>query len=1513
MENVNRVETLSPILKNVFSDPSPASKAKIEAYIDAVYEQAMKERDDRDKNLWTEDEFANFNDPKDRFRERINDGRSLIHGSAIVSDSENPIAKLRKLKGEREFRNSWQDNRKFLEPEERDRSANFSKSSGNREEARDRSRGAARLENTFDYTPTFLAIQSSRIPQGSQFSRQTQRNVFSNGSLATTVEFFIPLRSDTNETINRHHHIAPSTMKSDGFEFRSDALSSKTVIFDTHDQSTKSGGPRVYGFRTPESSGNVNLRNTLAERRNSSSAAFRNGNARSGEEMEVENANVSTRISTVSAFTRLRNLSSSSSFFSSSSSSSIGISRLEELPALTARPGDKSSTEIHESRTRSSLLANEVLGFSDEFGNLYEGRESRTIYYSSPEQETPKNVNLKNSYKFWKSLPRSWKLRKSKGAEKFRGDKDESSKRGYEKSSSSRELIWKKRGSPDFKRDTSRNVSSRRSRRHLRIENEDSDSAMNENFPEDSRRYARSKVVYSKRKTSEIRGNESPKKQVILESDHSYKKVRSKEGDNSFFFNKENGKENNVDKRIEDKFARISNVLKEDSAAVRIIQQTPENLKAATRSKDIADISRVQAEPRDDSFLRKDDKSYESVPIREATSEYPAELIDTRQQSIMNENVVAKSKKLSLKDDSIDYEESASLQPREKLSATVLGPFLSSHITRKLSHNVSKEANLNESTSPICTNTFAMKQTGVFASKLSSETPRRNVNFAAVEHESLSTVSGSWTNSKETTVYPEAWNNRSESVRDENARFLELNNDPSRMIAGNFTGRPRGSPIEADLSLRGSGSITEPTEASPGDDVVGGEEDSRYIRDPLQENSVGIIPRSEDSTARSQGSRERDKIADLVDRIVRQYAAYTPLMPNTMTFDEVTEAETLPPKVETVGSITTLGTSTKVMDATFRTSIRPPLVTPVLSREMHDEISLDESTFADETEATTLRKKFLRTRRPDMSFVLKGKVRISSDIGKSKERQKTVNCLANMIDVKGRVKDHPWYRTTKMPQIIVANDRSEPGKIKGERKKQRYKSDYFPNASSTTISFSVADDLALAQTRNRRSDFIRDRDSSIFYDYDEERDKEDRAQDGRTALSEDGKSSDMTKASSELRAGIGKGLAGEFNYSANWKSFPQSRESREQTQKHNNGSSNSSPRDSLKKFALLRLRRVKDDAFGRFDVISRSREAISASLLEIPFPAEISTSRKEDLSGSMGKRSGTDRRTSERRGFDERAKVDRIARKIALENLRTAKVDDLSNCNANPARLLTDCGKSSGDQDDKGRQTDPVIRGAKLMIADDRDVVAAKDTDKKIPSTSHGAKHWKRKDARRKINENRAKNPRVYRAFIGEEHLRPCRGEVYDGIERRKSSSDDRARRSGRRLLSTGKFSYSEDEYYQEEGSEVDGENDSASDNEAIARRNDLSDQPVSREDRDSRKLLPPETDRLADESADPARTLTPEERTIAVSDTRMVIPDVQRISEQGAISRFPLISHINYDILYIHFFFFFSMWYSII
>lgn len=1552
-ENANSAETLSSVLKSVSSDPS-LSKRRIEAYINAVYDQATKERamreNDRSKNLSVENNFTYFNDSKNRLRQ-WNHG-SLIHG-LVVSDPQ--IVKLKKLKSERGFRKtiSRKDNRRFLELEECDRSTNFSKNRNPEGRTRDQSRGAARLENTFDYTPMFLAIQSSRIPEESQFSRQTQGNAFSNlsdkGSF-TTIEFLssgIPQRKDTNENINRD--IVPSTIKSSGSEGAMFALLSKIVISGAH--RSMGSGKRQYGFRIPENMpDNVNsLRNALAEKRNLSAAAFRNCNARS-EAMEVENANVSTRISTlVSAFTRLRDLSSSST---------IGISRLEEFLAPTARPRDKSSTEIHGSRTRSSLPANEVQGFPDEFSNLYEGRESHRIC-SSLRQKTSKDVNLKNSYKFWK--PSRRKVRKWKGTEKFREDKgvDEDPKRDFGKSLSTRELIWEKRESPDLKCDTSsiEKYFQRRPRRHLRIEN-DSNSAKNLLKGEDRKmqatvdHYARPEIYY-KRKMSKNRENKSPKKQVILESGHSYKKVRSEEGDNPFFFNKESDKESNVDKRIKDKFARISNVLKEDSAEVRIIQETSKNLKAATKTEVTGDdISEIQDKRKNDSFSRESDKPDELVATHEATPGYPTGLIDARQRSVMNEsssaitksmstnNEIAISSTITLKDHSIDYKESASLQSGEKLSDTIVGPFLSPPITRKLSHNVSKQANF-ESTSPIYTN----MTTEVFASKLSSQIPRcRNLDgYFAVANGSLSTLPNNCTNSKGTTMYSEALNNRSESERDEaeDARFLELNNDSSRMIASNFTG-PRGPPIREDLLLRGSGSITEPTEA-PSDEE--GEEGSCYVRDPLRENSVDI-PEGEDSTARSQRSRERDEIVELVSRIVRQYVAYTPIMPGMPTFDEITEAETLPPE-ETTTVTTTLASTTRITSATFRPSkTLRPLETMTLSREMHDEIALDETTFVEETEATTVSQKTtiprrFRTGKSDVSIASEGKAdRVSSEIGKS---EKIFNRVANikMMDGERKIEDHPWYRTTEMQQIIAVNRSKPEGR---RRKKQRYKSksDDFPYASSTTISTSFAISDVILETRSKRSDFIcesNDRDSPIFYDYEEE---ESRAQNGRMASGKNEKSPDMTTESSELRSRIEKGLTGKLNYSTNRKSFRHSCESRDRTQKHNAPrdiaardmkfqvnnrddryfdskarEEERNPQDDLKNVALLELRRVKDDAVGGFDegVISQNREAISASL-EIPFPAKIPTSRK-DLSGSPSKRSKMDRRMEKRRFGRAPAKI-AGARKIAansLEDVRTASanVDDLSNRGAEPRqesadRILTGFAKNSGDRD-KNRQTDTVIRAAKLMIADDKDDVgAAKSARYKKTPLVYGAKQWKRKDAR-KINENHAKNPRVHRAFLGERYFRPP-GEVYDSarktigkILREKSSSvsDDRniARRhvdrsltdhryrSSRRLLSSGKSRYAENvegEYY-EDGSETEGENDSVNDNEATARRDDLSDledQPILREDRDSRKL--PETDRLADENADAARTVMLGERTLAVYDTT-VISDVQGVGE-GATSR---------------------------
>lgn len=309
--------------------------------------------------------------------------------------------------------------------------------------------------------------------------------------------------------------------------------------------------------------------------------------------------------------------------------------------------------------------------------------------------------------------------------------------------------------------------------------------------------------------------------------------------------------------------------------------------------------------------------------------------------------------------------------------------------------------------------------------------------------------------------------------------------------------------------------------------------------------------------------------------------------------------------------------------------------------------------------------------------------------------------------------------------------------------------------------------------------------------------------------------------------------------------------------------------------------------------------------------------------------------------FDERmvAEIDRIAvvRKIAVnmsKNARTAGagVNDLPDRGAEPREkssaggILPTCARSPGDRDES-RETDTVIRGVKLMIPDDKGEtrgldIAAKSADKKIPPLHFAARRrrgWGREDAR-KINENPA-DFRARRFSAGKRYLRRPRGKVYDTVrkiinkikgksslvsdEKGHAGSERRAdrslldwRRSGRRLLSSRGYGYVEnidDEYYAKDESEVDRENDS-SDNEAIARRDDLSyfaNRSGRREGRDPRKLVA-ETDRLADENTDVARTMMPEVRTVDACDAAMLSDDMRADSEE-AISRL-LILDINFD-----------------
>lgn len=345
---------------------------------------------------------------------------------------------------------------------------------------------------------------------------------------------------------------------------------------------------------------------------------------------------------------------------------------------------------------------------------------------------------------------------------------------------------------------------------------------------------------------------------MILESGHSYRKVQpGKKDDNALFFSNEGGgKENNVDKRIADKFVRISNVLKDSRAEVDGAEETPENsLRAFTRSREVTPVDTLEISdaPTGDLFSRGNDQSDNSITTRDDVLEYRniSQLTDedspaTPETDVPTDHLdflsAISSTVIAPKDDSVDRGESVSRKPEEK-SSTAVDLFLPSPIISAREGHVSKELSQevdpDESTSPSLPSDSVTRRTGLFTGELPS---------------------GIWS------------------------------------------------------------------------DVVGHHEGAT-------------------------GYHENEEIAELVQRIVRQYAGYTPIMPGMPTIHEMTEAETLPPEDDITGSdqtTTTLATITKVTDAAFRPSISPTEYVLMPSpEEIHDEVSLDDSTFVDETEATT--------------------------------------------------------------------------------------------------------------------------------------------------------------------------------------------------------------------------------------------------------------------------------------------------------------------------------------------------------------------------------------------------------------------------------------------------------------------------------------------------------------------------------------------------------------------------------
>jgi len=1598
IEDRNSMRTSSPMLKNiVFYDAMP-SNGKIEAFIDTVYEHTKERNMKQQDNKRNEDSLYDRNragKPRDATKSqesdsRINSDRYPIYGSAEdyfrnantrlsaggdynISKSESRTsspqffgrrssdrylihelaandlqnANMELIKNERDFaraKENNEDNRKLLEPGKScDRLENFSER-GNREgKPKDRSCSAIRLGNAFDYTPT--ALLPVRIPEGSQFSRRTQENALAmhgdnalpdNKSLATTVEFFASSRMPFRSSINYINYAVTPAMELNGFAKDMIALLSNMVIPKTHLSTRK--GDQLSDYRV---SSNVNAsRNAPIEWRNLNAAAIPSDNM-AGEKRKTENVNVS-RISNVPAFARLRNLSSLA-----------GISRLEELPAATAPSTDKSSIgEILKPRTRDSSLSHEIQRFPG-FGDLHENREWCRICNSS--SQAPRDMSLKDGYRFRKAYQ---KLRKLKDPAKFFKDKSiggNLKRASFGKSLS--ELI-SKRVSPDFKRERfyegralkREKRFQRRLQRRLRAEKKALDSIQpDEVNDEDSHRKIqsfvdhRAQMTYPKRKTLESRRNENPT-QVILKSNEIYRKVQPEKNDNPFVYN-ENGKNSNIDKRIEEKFASISNALKEDSIE-KIIQATSISFQALTKNEDVSrhadevGILKIHNGLEDDLRVGKKFNDPSIVIRDEATRDYSTELIGM-QRLTMNDNLLATAEFTMTNNEVVtasspitwrnNYRESTFHELEGRLSNTIIGPFLSLSVRRK--SNVSRKANSTKRTSSIYQDVSIAKQTGFLMREFSSMAPHSgNANdYFEVTGGLVGTSSSSWTSFKQATMFSGELNNRSEQEGAKNARFLEFNNS-SWMIAGN-SARSRDPSIAPRLSLRSSDSLIELRASSRSEEG----EQARYTEDSLAENLKDTL--TSESSRKSLASQERDEIAKLVDRIVRQYAAFTPIMPGMPTFDEITEPETLPPEAETTViqliNTTVPATTTRITDKAFRPPIRLLHTTP-LSREMHEEASLDVITFAEETEGTTNQKvTTVKWRPPAERYkakpTLPGKVQKQKSSNKAEKSEKAKKRINASNKNSSAAKTETWHHTTARQQLVASNGCPEKGEA--EKRKHESKIKHVRDSASSawplsTIASSGATN-EVAQTRSKRAGLIRgssDHTPSIFCDY--EGDKEDRRS-GRTVANKSAGSPDMMEPNG-LHT-IEKRLAGELNYPASQGSSRRSRENEKRIQEHNAAPENIIMRDigtvnermdeqdtrgSLKNYTFLKLHCAKDDT-------SKLNENPPSVDYRKDIPASIDASspdQQKDSSGSMYKKTEMDRGTEkDAEKLGEPVAAD-IVRKIALnlpKNARNGRADDLSNGPAKPreesatTRISLDI-KSAGDQD-KTRETDTVIYGAKLMTANDKDEmrdpgVATKNVDEMISSSSAAAKQLGHKDAR-KINENPADVHRV--SSIAKGYLRRPRGNVHDIIRRmigklyrEKSSSAsiknmvgseegvDRSvdwHRSGRKLLSSKDSNYVEkddDEYYQDEESETNAKNNLASDNKAIARRNGLSsfgNQPGLHKDRDRR--LAAESRQLLDENIEAAEMVMPQEKSIAVRDTA-IIPDNVQAANEGTLSR---------------------------
>jgi len=1569
----------------VFYDAMP-SNGKIQAFIDTVYDQTMKERSMKQQNnkhdensLYKRDRAGKLRDATKSRQEsdsRVSSDRYPIYGSAEdyfrnanarlsarsdynVSKSESTsspqffdrrsndrylihelaaddLQNVGLMKNERDFSKAnedKEDNHKLLEPGKScDRLENFSER-GNRE-GKDRSCGTIRLRNAFDHTSTtLLAI---RIPEGSEFSRRTledalamhgdNRALSDNRSLATTVKFFASSRMPFRSSINYINYAVTPAMELNGFAKDMIALLSNMVIPKTHLSTRKDD--RVPG--NISSSINVS-RSGPIEWRNLNAATIRSDDILAEEKRKTENANVSARMSKVPAFARLRNLSSLA-----------GIPRLEELPAATARSTDKSLIEeIFKSRTRDSLLSNEIQRFPG-FGDLHENREWCRICNSS---QAPRDMSLKDGYRFRKAYH---KPRKLKDPAKFY--KDKSIGGNLKRSSFGKSLseLISKRASPDFKRERfyegralkREKRFQRRLQRHLRAEKKALDSIQPDELnDEDSRRKIqsfvdqRAQMTYPKRKALENRRNENPV-QVISKPNESYRKeLEPEKNDNPFICN-ENGKDSNIDKRIEEKFASISNVLKEDSTE-KIIQATFQAFtknENVSRHADEVGILKIHDGLEDNS--RVSDKFNDpSIAVRdEATHGYSTESIGMRQRSTMNDDLIATAEFMKTNNEVVtasspitwknNYREFTFHESEGRLSNTIMGPFLSLSVRRK--SNDSRKANSTKRTSSVYQDVPIEKQTGFFMREFSSMTPRSGnaSDYFEVTAGAVATLSSSWTSFKQATVFPEKLNNRSEQEGAKNARFLEFNNS-SWMIAGN-SARPRDPSITTRLSLLGSDSLTE-SRASRNEKG----EQARYTENSLAED-LKDTSANEESSQKSLASQERDEIAKLVDRIVRQYAAFTPIMPGMPIF-EITEPETLPPEADT--TTTVLATTTRLTDKAFRPPIRLLYTTP-LSREMHEEVSLDETTFAEETEGTTDKKiTTVKWRPPAERYRAKStpprKAQKSPNKAEKSEKPKERITGSNKNLSIAEAENETWHHTTARQQLVASNGRPQKGKVEKKKQSHESKVKHHRDAPSSAWPLPTAASSGatneVAQTRSKRTGLVRgsaDHISSVFCDYEGE-DKEDRRSGRRTAANKSAGSPDVMEPNGS-RSGIEKRLAGELDYPATRGSSRRSRENGKRIQQHDAALENIVMRDSvgtvnkrmdeqdargsLKNYTSLKLHCAKDDA----DKLNESpssgdyRKDISASI--------DASDQQKDSSGSMYKKTEMDRRTekdAEKHASGEPVAAD-IVRKIALnlsENARSGNADDSSNGPAKPreesatTRISLDV-KSPGDQD-KTRETDTVICGAKLMTANDKDEmhdlgIAAKNVDEMISSAA--AKQLGRKDVR-KINENPADVRRV--SSIGKGYLRRPRGNVHDIIRRmigklyrEKSSSAsvkntvgseegiDRSvdwHRSGRRLLSNEDSSYIEkddDEYYQDEESDTENaENNLANDNKA--RSDGLS---SFGNQRGPDRKLAAEMQRLG-ENIEAAEIVMPQEKSIAVRDTA-IIPDNVQEAKEGTLSR---------------------------